>query len=355
MPAQQKCVRIFLALLACAAFSQDAARLTGTVVDSSGAPIQGASVELSLSGTTTPLSRVSTNDRGLFTFPGLRPGNYDLAVEAAGFRRQTVRDLRLETGRERSLSAVKLEIGAVAEAVEVVADAAAIQTSNAEVSTTVTNEQISKLPVFNRSPLGLITTQAGVTSGRGPTTINGMRVSFSNVTFEGVNIQDNAVRTNNLDFLPNLLLLDQVAEMTIATSNIQSNVGGGAAQVTFTAPSGSNQYHGSAFWYNRNNAYAANTWFNNRDGIARPFLNQNQFGGSVGGRIIQNKLFFYSNVELFRLRQQSSLNRTILTATARQGDYIYRGAGGVPQTVNLLRLKGLSIDPANRATMDRVP
>jgi len=355
MPAQQKCVRLCLALLACAAFSQDAARLTGSVVDSSGAPVQGAKVELSLTGTTTPLSRVLTNDRGLFTFPGLRPGSYELAVDAAGFRRQTVRDLRLETGRERSLNAVKLEIGAVTEAVEVVADAAAIQTSNAEVSTTVTNEQISRLPVFNRSPLGLITTQAGVTSGRGPTTINGMRVSFSNVTFEGVNIQDNAVRTNNLDFLPNLLLMDQVAEMTIATSNMQSNVGGGAAQVTFTAPSGSNQYHGAAFWYNRNNAYAANTWFNNRDGIARPFLNQNQFGGSVGGRIIQNKLFFYSNVELFRLRQQSSLNRTILTATARQGDYIYRGAGGVPQTVNLLRLKGLSIDPAIRATMDRVP
>jgi len=248
-----------------------------------------------------------------------------------------------------------LEIGAVAETVEIVVSPASVQTSNAEVSTTVTSEQIGRLPLFNRSPLGLITTQAGVTSGRGPTTVNGMRVSFTNVTLDGVNIQDNAVRTNNLDFLPNLLLLDQVAEMTISTSNVVSAVGGGAAQVSFTTPSGTNLFHGSALWYNRNNAYAANSWFNNRDRIARPFLNQNQLGASLGGKIIANKLFFYSNYEAFRLRQQTALNRTILTATARQGEFIYRGAGGAPQQVNLLRLKSVSIDPTIRATLDRVP
>ncbi|MBI2686706.1 MAG: TonB-dependent receptor [Acidobacteria bacterium] len=348
-------MRFVVVLCACAVWAQDAARLIGTVVDASGAGVPGATVSLALAGANGAAVRAKTGESGLFTIPGLRPGAYDLSVEANGFQRQSIRGLRLETGRELSLAAIRLEVGAVAETVEVTAGTAHVETANAEVSTTVTHEQISRLPVFNRSPLGLITTQAGVSSGRGPTTINGMRVSFSNVTLDGVNIQDNAVRTNNLDFLPNLLLLDQVAEMTISTSNVVSAVGGGAAQVSFVTPSGTNSYHGSALWYNRNNAYAANTWFNNRDRIARPFLNQNQLGASAGGRIIRNKLFFYSNFEAFRLRQQSSLNRTIPTATARQGDFIYRNSGGAVQQVNLLRLKGVAVDPFTKGILDRVP
>ncbi len=355
MPAQQTAVRLFTALFACAAFAQDAARLSGSVVDASGAGVPNATVELSLTGGSASILRATTSVQGAFHIPALRPGSYDLAVSATGFQRQTVRALRIETGRELSLAPIRLEVGSVSETVEVTASSAAVQTSNAEVSTTVTNEQISRLPMFNRSPLGLITTQAGVTSSRGPTTVNGMRVSFTNVTLDGVNIQDNAVRTNNLDFLPNLLLLDQVAEMTISTSNVVSAVGGGAAQVSFTTPSGTNQFHGSALWYNRNNAYAANTWFNNRDRIERPFLNQNQLGASLGGRIIPNKLFFYGNFEAFRLRQQSSLNRTILTASARQGEYTYRNTGGAVQRVNLLRLKGLTIDPFINGILSRVP
>ena len=134
MAAQQKCARIWLAMLACAACAQDAACLTGSIVDSSGAAVPGANIELSFSGSTTPVSRALANDQGLFTIPGLRPGAYDLAVSATGFQRQTIRELRLETGRELSLSTIKMEIGAVAETVEVVANTAAIQTSNAEIS-----------------------------------------------------------------------------------------------------------------------------------------------------------------------------------------------------------------------------
>ncbi len=230
-----------------------------------------------------------------------------------------------------------------------------LQTSNAEVSTTISNEQVRRLPLLNRSPLALITSQAGVSNGRGNTVINGQRTSYSNVTLDGINIQDNFIRANALDFLPNLLLLDQVAEFTISTSNTNATAGGGASQVNFVTPSGTNLYHGAAYWYNRNNALAANNWFNNRDGIPNPFLNQNQVGGSFGGPIVKDRLFFYTNYEAFRRRQQSSSNRTILTADARRGIFTYEDQQGNVRKVNLLQAAGVPVDPAVQQLLERVP
>ena len=102
--------------------------------------------------------------------------------------------------------------------------------------------QIKDLPMLNRSPLALVTALAGVSNGRaGDSVINGQRTSFTNVTLDGINIQDNFIRTNAVDFSPNLLLLDQVSEMTISTSNTNPAFGNGASQVTFVTPSGTNQ------------------------------------------------------------------------------------------------------------------
>src|SRR5260370_36271409 len=103
-----------------------------------------------------------------------------------------------------------------------------------------------------------------------------------NVTMEGVNIQDNFIRTNDLDFIPNKLTIEQVSELTVTSSNANAGVGGGAAQIIQVAPSGTNQLHGTAYWYNRNNYFAANDCFNSRDGIAVPFLNLNHAGCSAG-------------------------------------------------------------------------
>ena len=352
-------IRIFTATawmaLALALPAQDTGRLSGTVVDPTGSAVPGAKVELYLAGGQSPVLSTVTTTEGRFSLIGIRPGTYDIGIEAAGFRRQTLRAIEINPGRETSLPAVTLEIGSVTEVVEVTAAAPGVQLANAEISTTVTNEQVRRLPLLNRSPLALIQTQVGVTLGRGNTVINGQRTSYANVTFEGVNAQDNFIRTNALDFLPNLLLLDQVAEVTIVTSNAGAMFPGGTAQVSFVVPSGSNNFRGSLYWYNRNNKLAANTWFNNRDGIPRPFLNQNQAGGSLGGPIIKDKLLFYTNYEAFRLRQQSSANRTILTADARQGIFTYRDAAGTIRKANVLQLAGVSMDPAMRSLLDQVP
>jgi hypothetical protein len=108
------------------------------------------------------------------------------------------------------------------------------------------------------------------------------------------------------------------------------------------------------FWSNRNSALGANSWFNNQAAAAKPFLNQNQMGGSIGGPIRKDKLFFYFNYEAFRLKQQTPETRTILTSDAAQGIFTWL-VGGVPQKANLLTITGQKIDPTVAALLKQIP
>jgi hypothetical protein len=142
--------------------------------------------------------------------------------------------------------------------------------------------------------------------------------------------------------------------MTLVTSNSNSAAAGGAAQVNLQTPSGGNEFHGEALWFNRNNLFSANDWFNNQAGVARSFLNQNQFGGSIGGPIQKDKLFFYSNYEGIRTRAETPTDVTILTATARQGIFKYIDTTGNLQQKNLLTLRNISIDPYMQGLLNQV-
>lgn len=347
-------VFLLVILSAATVYAQVSGSITGSVIDASNAAVPNAKVQLSIEGTV--VAETVTNSEGLFVFPGLRPANYDIKVELSGFAPELLKEVKVDAARQTALPPITIKPTTVSSTVEVSAAATTVQTANAEISATVTNAQIARLPQLNRSPLALIATQAGVGSnGRTATTINGLRTSYTNITMDGVNIQDNYIRTNALDFLPNLLLLDQIGEMTISTSNSSATLGGGAAQVSFTTPSGTNTYHGSLYWYNRNNALAANSWFNNRDKIALPFLNQNQAGGTLSGRIIKDKLFFFTNYEAFRLRQQSTLNRTILTDDARKGIFTYTDTSGALQKINILTRANRTMDPAMQALIGQLP
>lgn len=341
--------------LAIGLHAQTTSRLSGTVTDSTGASIPGATVRVLLPGSSSAVATMSTAEDGGFVFVGLNPGVFDLSVESAGFATKVLRGLRIETARELSLPPIPLDVSTVAETVDVVASMQTVQTTNAEISTTVTNEQFRSLPQLNRSVTALLLTQPGVTnSGRVPTTINGLRPAYLNITYEGINIQDNFIRTNTADFQPLRLFTDQVAEMTITTSNSGPVSGGGAAQVNFTAPSGTNTWRGSLYWTNRNNKLAANSFFNNRDGVPLPFLNQNQFGGTLGGPIVRNKMFFYTNVERFLARQQASFNRTILTDSARNGEFIYPVGTGTARA-NIMQITGRPFDPVMRNIINLLP
>jgi hypothetical protein len=343
------------ALLVVSGFAQVTGRLSGSVTDSSGAAVPNATVNLLLAGGTKPVLTTVTTPEGLYSFTNVRPEKYDLTVESSGFLKYSLRGVTIDPARETSLAAIRLELAAVTASVDVTADVQTVQTQNAEVSSTITNEQVRRLPMLDRDPVALIATQAGVSSNVDDIVINGTRSSFSGVTLDGINIQDNFIRTGGLGFQPNLLLLDQVSEFTVTTSNSNATIGGGSSQVTITTPSGGNQYHGALYWYNRNNALAASTWFDNKDGIPKSFLNQNQLGGSLGGHIIKDKLFFYTNYEAFRNRQKVQTDNTILTSTARNGIFTYLNNLGQVRQVNILQAMGVSIDPAIQNLINQIP
>jgi hypothetical protein len=337
-------------------FAQATGRLTGSITDASGAAVPNAKVELLLQDGTQALLSTQTTPEGLFSLTNIRPGTYRLAITSTAFAPSHVDRVVIDASRETTLPAIKLDIATTKTSVQVTEDIETVQTANAESSTTISTKQIARLPVLDRDVVSLISTQPGVAdNGNGETVINGQRSSFSNVTLDGINIQDNFIRTGGLDFQPNKLLLDQVSEFTIVSSNGNSTLGGGASQVNLVTPSGTNQLHGRAYWYNRNNYFAANNWFDNVDGNPRPFLNQNQLGVSVGGPIKKDKLFFYFNYEAVRTRQQAEINETILTATARQGIFSYINRSGQLAQVNILTVSGAQPDPTMAKQLAQVP
>jgi len=328
--------------------------VNGSVVDSSGAVIPEATVSLQLTGSSSIAFTTKTTSAGTFTIVSVPPNTYDLSVEAKGFLKAVVSKLEVLPGRTMDVPPVKMSIGTTSQSVEVTEVSNTVETTSSDVSTTITKAQIQDLPTMNRSPLGFLQTQAGINDARGNTTVNGQRSSFVNVTLDGVNIQDNFIRQNDMDFLPNLLLLDQVSEVTVSSSNADASSGGGSSQVTFVTPSGTNQYHGAGYWSNRNSALAANSFFNNQAGVKNPFLNQNQIGGKLGGRIVRDKLFFYVNYEAYRQRQQTSENYTVLTPNARNGNFTYL-VNGQPQTANLLSLMGVQTNSVTQGLLSLVP
>ena len=353
--------RLFaLILLSGSAFiqAQDTGWITGSVADSTGAAVGKATVNLALHGGSKPVATTVTNAQGLFTLPTLRPVYYDLTVAAQGFETYKLDNVKVDPSRPTDLPKITLMVAAQASTVNVNAGLETVQVTSPELSTTVTAEQIERLPVGDRDPLAFIGTQAGVSPGAAngfETDINGQRSSFSNVTLDGINIQDNYIRTGGLDYTPNEPLLSQVQEFTVVTSNQGAASAGGASQVNFTTPSGTNEYHGSAFWQNRNNKFAANDFFDNQDGNPLPRLNLNQLGADVGGPIRKDKLFFYGTYEAYRLRSQTAADATILTSSARQGIFKYIGPNGQVRQANVLDRAGLTPDPVMSALLARVP
>ncbi len=344
---------VFLPVFASA---QSSGRISGTVIDSTGAAVGGADVELYLSGGQKPLLTSKTSAEGIYNLIGVRPAEYDLTVTAKGFLKSTLRRITVDAARETDIPTVKLQLAGLSQSVEVTAEVQGVDVANAEVSNTVSMEQIKNLPILDRDVLGIMQTQAGVASnGNSTTVINGLRTSYSNMTLDGVNIQDNYIRDNALDYTPNKLRVGQVHQVTLITSNPNAAASGGATETAFSTPSGGNEVHGELFWYNRNNHFAANDWFNNQSGIGRPFLNQNQFGGDIGGPIRKDKLFFYASYEAIRAHQQQPQDLAVLTADARNGIFTY-SSGGVLHKVPLLPLRGLTaVDSGMQALLAQTP
>lgn len=329
-------------------FSQtNTGRLVGTVASTDGV-IAGATVTVTDDKTKRDRTVVTSGD-GSFVVPQLEVGTYTVKVESPGFKTFTATAVKIDIGREYSLS-VPLEVGRVEDAVTVTAGVDVLNATTGELSNTVSNKQIIELPLNGRNPLNLIALQPGVSSnGAQNTSINGLRTSFTNITRDGLNVQDGFIRSNATDFSPNRPSVDNTGEFTITTSNSGADQNGGA-QVRQVTPRGESKFHGSLFEFNRNTKFAANNFFNNRAGLPIPFLNRNNFGGKVlgpmplprfgegGSSWVKDKGFFFFAYEGLRTRQSALATRTILLPNARNGIFTYRDTSNALRTVNLFSL-----------------
>ena len=330
-------------------------RLSGTVLDPSRAAIPGAEVVVRSESTTAAVT-IETNAAGGFLAASLFPGLYTVEVSAESFRTHAIEHQKVDVALETSLPPIVLELGVASEVVVVEGGVSQVQTANAEVTSVVTTDQIAELPLIGRDPLSFVRLLAGVANnGAANTTINGQRTSFSSVTVDGINVQDNFIRSNALDFLTSRTLLDQVAEFTVTSHNGSPAISGGASHVNFTTRSGGPQFHGNAYWHTRNEKLAAAPWFSNRQGLDKPEFKSNQFGGSLGGPIVQNRAFFFANYESRRDRRKSLVNTTVLTPEAARGVFSYLDLAGALRQVDLLKIHGLQADPEMARLLGQTP
>jgi len=322
-------------------------RIVGVARDTSGAVLPGATVTLESRATGEQIATTTQADGG-FVFPQVRPGYYSVHLELEGFKQVTYNDVKVDPGQEYSLAAA-LDVGGLNEAVEVTAGVDLVHTTTPEVTNTVRQEQILELPLNARNPIELIRLQAGVpgVAARQSTAINGGRPTWTQTTQDGINIQDNFIRTNALDFVPNRPTSDIVGEFTIVTNTQGVDSAGGASQVRMITPSGTNELHGSVYEFNRHSKFSANSWFNNRDKIEKPYLNRNQWGGRAGGPIMKGKLFYFGYYEKFSQSNDATPNMTIpMNDDYMQGVFRYRSPGSSDvRSVNVMQLSGLKLDP----------
>lgn len=320
------------------------ASITGVVVDADGAVVPGADIVVKNNRTGEVFSTVSTG-QGVFTIPALVTGSYTVTVSLQGFRTAVLNNVVVNSGVTASVRAT-LELGGVTESVTVQANSELVQTQTATVATVLDTRQVQNLPLSSRSAADFIVSLPGVSTAAGnrDSIVNGLPQSTINMTLDGVNIQDNTLRTTDGFFALVAPRIDAIEEISYTTAaSGAEGTGGGSTQIRYTTRSGSNQLMGSVFHQYRSDELNANTWFNKRDNLPKAELLQNQPGFNVGGPIMlpgfdgRNRAFFFVNYE--ELRQPSGLrrNRTILHPDAQAGIFRYSAAGGV-QSVNLFEL-----------------
>ena len=301
------------------AFPQaETGQIIGTVLDPTGASIPGAKVTVRSVATGAERSQ-TTSDAGSFTIPNLLPDVYEVTVEAQGF--STLKQRATVTVGTKVGLDLRLEIGKTESVVEVTgAGAVAVNTETQTISQVLSTEQLLELPTITRNPYSLVLT-AGNVSQDDPTAtsnpprgagvaINGLRAAGTNILLDGV--------ANNDEFdaaVGQTVPLDSVQELGIITNNFTAEYGRAAAGIiNVTTKSGTNDFHGSAYEFNRVSDLASNTFNNNANGENKPVYVRNQFGYSFGGPIKKNKLFFFSSTEWTRVR--SAANQTALIPDA---------------------------------------
>ena len=314
--------------------------LRGTVTDKSGATVAQAKVRL-----TNPergLERTTTSGpTGEFEFLQLQPNTYQLNVEMTGFRKYEQKNVQLLVDVSATIK-VTLDVGAMTETVEVSAEGAAINTSDASLGNAFTELQVKELPLEGRNVPDLLSLQAGVayTGNRSDINknndtrsgaVNGARSDQSNITLDGVDVNDQVNAYAFTSVLP--VTLDSVQEFRVTTTNYGADEGrSSGAQVSLVTKSGTNSFHGSLYEYLRNTYTSANDYFVKLAELGSgqpnipPKLIRNIFGGSVGGPVLKDRLYFFLNYEAQRQREENSVVRIVPSDALRAGFITYHCA-----------------------------
>ncbi|HEX6973209.1 MAG TPA: TonB-dependent receptor [Vicinamibacterales bacterium] len=335
-----------------------AASLSGVVVDSTGGVMPGVDI-VAKNTKNNAVNTAITDSEGRFTIPALEPGIYSVTVSLSGFKTVLLPDVTIITATPSTIR-VKLEVGGLEETVTVTGGTEIIQTQTSTVATTLTTTQMTKLPLATRNSMDFLANLPGVdtTAAVRNSTVMGLRQSATNITIDGINVQDNYLKSTDGFFARISPRLDAIEEVTVSTANPGAeSAGQGAVQVRFTTRSGTNQYQGSAYWFLRRPEWNTPYWFNERDGLPKDQVKVDTYGARFGGPIVipslfdgHDKAFFFFNYEEFRQPGSIVRNKTILSPQAQQGVFQYNTAGGVQQ-VNLFAVAAAtgntaSADPA---------
>ena len=306
--------------------AQNQASVTGVVMDSSGAVIPNAGVTLSNPSTGLEYNAV-TNSAGSYRIANVAPGpGYKLVISSTGFSPYQAENVYLNVGITATQNATLNPGQHVEVTVSALGQGVTLNTEDASIGNNIEVSKLNELPVQSRlNPTVLFTLQPGITLDGAAT---GGRVDQDNVTVDGLDVNDFA--TGNFGAITTNAPVDSVQEFRGTTGGFTPNSGpGGGGQFELVTRSGTNNWHGQANIYHRDNSTTANDWFNDLVGIRAPKLVQNQFGGSVGGPIKHDKMFFFFNYTSSRIAQDSSILRTVPLPSFLAGNisYINSNAG----------------------------
>ncbi len=347
-----------LLLCAVAVMAQATTTLTGVVTDPTGAAVPGAAIVIENLGTNATRDTVS-DAQGRYQFVQVTPGAYRIKAKAQGFSDVIVNDVRLLVNTPATVNVSFEKVGSVATTVEVSAEAVQVNTTDATLGNSFGTKPILQLPFEGRNIVGLLALQPGVSFTADANTatdrsgaVNGGRSDQANVTLDGVDVNDQQTRSAFTSALR--VPLDSVQEFRVTTTNANADMGrSSGAQISLVTKSGTNDFHGSAYWYLRNKATNANSFLNNSAGVPLSKLNRNVYGASFGGPIKKNKLFFFGNWEGRQDRREDSVLRTVPTQSLRDGFLKYIDTGNNIVTLSPADIRArLDATGPNQAALD---
>src|SRR3984885_9708229 len=340
----------------------DTGSITGTVTDASGAVVSGAKVTLTNEGTGAALS-TSTGSDGIYDFSPVRIGSYKLEASAPGFKTLIQTHVVVDVSA-RIQENFKLQTGAVTETVEVTSAAPVLQAEDASVGQVVDQRSVNNLPLNGRNFTFLAQLAAGVNTPEADTrgnaasgafTANGNRPAQNNYMLDGI---DN--NSDTVDFLngTNFVVLppvDAIQEFKVETSGFSAEYGrSGAAVLNATIKSGTNQFHGAVWEFFRNDKLDAPDYFEDAGGVPKGELRQNQFGATIGGPVIKNRVFFFGDYEGLRRIQGTILTGNVPTTAERNSGYtdfsdlisLQTSSGSLTDQLGRTMPYGTILDPA---------